>query len=95
MPSVYEEDSELVDVALWEHEGGAPLDDTEPEPEPELEVEAVAETVKVKYMRPGSVVLDDGRVFTYNRWVEVTSDDAAMLLSLRGSGQQSFVQASY
>lgn len=61
----------------------------EPEPEPE----PTPSGVKVRNVLPGSYVAEDGKLFVFNRWVEVTQAEAEKLLSLTSSGRQRFVSS--
>lgn len=86
MTSLFEEESNLESVEdEWAFEPAA-----EPEPEPVVEPAPVS----VKHMHPGTVVLDDGRQFVYNRWVEVSEADADYLLSLKSAGRPTFVRST-
>ena len=73
--------SEVDFVNLLDEESGA--FELEPEPLPEV-------TYRLVYTRPGSVVLDDGRSFVYNRPFETDADDAEFLLGLLRSGKSIF-----
>lgn len=76
-------------TSLFEEE----LDYQEPAVEPEPEPEPEPVIVTVKHIHPGTVVLDDGRQFVYNRWVEVSEADADYLLSLKNAGRPTFIRA--
>ena len=82
---------ELFEESTWEAEGGFVVSDPEPDPEPES---AGEDLVYVKYTRPGSVVLEDGRSFTYNKPRLVTKEEAEYLTELTLAGSPQFVYTS-